>query len=105
MNPHEITRIVHLPYLLGMVKVCLFRRMKFVLNLQMLRRVSLRMRFILNLSFLNMLLVYTLENGSNFLLVLRIPHLLEKGGGIPGLIPLRERGRDLSPGKLIMKVP
>ena len=37
-----------------------------------------------------------MDCGSNFLPVLRIPYLLEKGGGIPGPIPLRERGRDLS---------
>ena len=28
--------------------------------------------------------------------MLRNPYLLEKGGGIPGLIPLSERGRDFS---------
>jgi len=95
--------MVHLPHLIKMVKICLFRRMRFVINLQMLRRVSLRMRFILDLSFLNMQLVHTfripppMKSGRNFLLVLRMPYLLEKGRGIPGPIPLRKRGRDLSP--------
>jgi len=32
-------RMAHIPYLVRMVKVCLSRRMRFVLNLQMLRRV------------------------------------------------------------------
>jgi len=36
-----------------------------------------------------------MDSGSNFLSVLRFPYLIEKGGGIPGFIPLRERGRDL----------
>ena len=91
--------MVHLPYSIEMVKFCLFGRMRFVLNLQILRRVSLRMRFIVNLSFLNKQLVQTfripppMESGSNFLHVLRIPYLLEKGGGIYHL------------GTLIMKVP
>jgi len=68
----------------------------------MLRRVSLKMRYVLNLSFLNMQLVYMfriplpIDSGSNFLSVRRIPYFLEKGGGIPGLILLRERERDLS---------
>jgi len=63
----------------------------------------MRMRFILNLSFLNMQLVHMfripppVESRSNFLLVLRMLYLLEKKGGIPHPIPLRERGRDLSP--------
>ena len=54
--------MVHLPHLIKMVKICLFRRMRFVINLQMLRRVSLRMRFILDLSFLNMQLVHMFRN-------------------------------------------
>jgi len=92
--------MVHLPYLIGMVKVYLFRRMRFVFDLQTLRRISMKMRFILNLSFLNMQLVHTfrilppMESGSNFVLVLRVPYLLQKGGGIPGPTPLRERKRD-----------
>ena len=38
-----------------------------------------------------------MDSGSNFLSILRVLYLLEKGGGTPGPIPLRERGRDFSP--------
>ena len=91
--------MVHPPYLIGAVKVCLLRRMRFDVNLQMSRRVNLRMRFILNLSCLNMQLFHMfrflplMDSGSNFLSVLRVPYLLEKGGRISQL------------GRQIMKVP
>jgi len=92
-------RRVHLPYLIGMIKVCLVRRMRLVLNLRMLRRINLRMRFILNLLFLNMQLVHTFRiphlQGIVRIIphVLRVSYLLEKGAGIPHL------------GKQKMKVP
>jgi len=38
-----------------------------------------------------------MDSGSNFLSILRVLYLLEKGGGTPSPIPLRERGRDFSP--------
>ena len=38
-----------------------------------------------------------MDSGSNFLSILRVLYLLEKGGGTPGPIPLRERGRNFSP--------
>ena len=65
----------------------------------MLRRVSLKMRYVLNLSFLNMQLVYMFRIprpkgivGAT-LYMLRVPHLLEKGGEMP------------HPGRQTMKVP
>jgi len=54
----------------------------------MLRRVSLRIRLVLNLPFPNIHLFHTLriplpmESRSNFLLVLKITCLFEKGGEI-----------------------
>jgi len=93
--------MVCLPYLIGIVNVYLLKRMRFVLNLQMLRRVGLRIRFVLNLPFLNKQLVYTFRIpriqwivGVVFL-VLRAPYLLEKRGGIHGLI-LLEKGEGTS---------
>jgi len=38
-----------------------------------------------------------MDSGSNLLFLIRVPYLLEKGGETPGLIPLRERGRDFLP--------
>ena len=38
-----------------------------------------------------------MDSGSNLLSLLRVPYLLEKKGGTPGPLPLRERGRDFSP--------
>ena len=38
-----------------------------------------------------------MDSGSNFLSILRVLYLLEKRGGTPGPIPLRERRRDFSP--------
>jgi len=37
------------------------------------------------------------DSGSNLLSTLRVPYLLENGGGTLGLSPLRERGRDSPP--------
>ena len=74
-----------------MVKVCLSRRMRFVLNLKMLRKVELRMRSILNLLFVNMQLVHTFKiphlGGivGVILHIFRVPYLVEKGRGIPYL--------------------
>jgi len=42
----ESPRIIHLPYLIGMVKTCLVRRMRFIFDLRMLRRINLNMQFI-----------------------------------------------------------
>ena len=89
--PNKSSRMAHLLYLFGMVKVCLLRRMRFILNLQMLRRFSLRMTFIINLPFLNMQLIHMfripppMDSGRNFLFMLRVPYFLAKGGGIPRL--------------------
>jgi len=80
----KLSRMVYLPYLIGVVKICLLRRIKFTLNLQMLGTVNLKMRFILNLSFLNMQLVHTfrirhLQGTIGVLLhMLRAPYLLAK---------------------------
>ena len=69
----------------------------------MLITVNLRMMFVLNLPLLNMQLVYKFRIPhiqwivGVILLMLGVPCLLEKGGGIHGLMPLRERGRDISP--------
>jgi len=38
-----------------------------------------------------------MDSGSNFLSILRVLCLLEKEGGTPGPIPLREREKDFSP--------
>ena len=60
--------------------------MRFVPNLQFIRKVTLRMRFILNLLFLNMQLVhmFSILNIQGIVGVifhmLRILHLLDKGG-------------------------
>jgi len=83
--------MAHLSYLIGMVKVCLLKRMRFALSLQMLRGVNMRMRFILNLLFLNMQLVYTFKIPNLQWIVGVILHmlwvswLLKKGGGISHL--------------------
>jgi len=52
LNSHKSPKIPH--YLIGTREVCLFREMRFVLNLQPLRRFGLGMRFILNPLALNM---------------------------------------------------
>jgi len=70
----------------------------------MFRRVSL------NLLFLNMQLVHKfrlappMDNGNNSLHA-QVPYLLGKRGRILGLIALRERGRDFSPGQTNNKDP
>ena len=46
-----------------------------------------------------------MDSGSNFLSILRVLYLLEKEGGTPGPIPLRERGRDFSPRQTNNKGP
>jgi len=46
-----------------------------------------------------------MDSGSNFLSILRVLYLLEKGEGTPGPIPLRERGGISHLGRQIMKVP
>jgi len=104
----KLSRMVHLPYLIGMMKVYLLRRMNFFLNLQMFRRVilkrfNMKMRFIIDLLFLNMQLVYMFRIlhlqwiAGVILCVLLVSCLLEKRGGILDLVPLRERGSDSSP--------
>jgi len=47
----------------------------------------------------------SMDSGSNLLSTLRIPHLLEKGGGTPGPLPLREREGISHLDRQIMKVP
>ena len=83
-------RMVHLPYLIGMVNVCLLRRMRFILSLQILRSVNMRMRFILNPLFLNTISVHAQDSTPWGDSESDSPHA-------QGPIPLRERGRDTSP--------
>jgi len=84
--------MVHISYLVRMVKVYLSRRMRFVLNLQLLRRVIPDMYLVFMFR-----IPPPMDSESNLLFIIRVPYLLEKGGETPGPIPLRERGRDFSP--------
>ena len=81
-------RKVHLPYSIGTLKVCLLKRMRFMCNLQFLRRINLRVRFIVKI--LNVLLVHTFG----------IRSLNEIVGVIlytqKNIIPLIDKGRDSS---------
>jgi len=45
-----------------------------------------------------------MDNGSNLISLVRVKYLLEKGGGTPSPLSLRERERDFTP-RQIIKVP
>jgi len=84
-------KTVCLPYLKGMGETCLTRRMRFVLDLLYMRKVNSRVRPILNLQFPNLQLVHMFgiprPRGlvGATLHMLKVPHLVEKGGGMTHL--------------------
>jgi len=83
--------MVYLLYLKGMGEICLIKEMRFVLNLELLRRINLRMRFVLNLLALNMWLVHICKMPYHKVIVgvilhmLKLLHFLGKGGEAPQL--------------------
>jgi len=92
-------KMVCLPYPKGIGETCLPRRMRFILDLLYMRKVNLLVRSVLNLQFPNIQLVHMFgiphprEIVGETLHMLRVPHLLEKGGGMP------------HPGRQTMKAP
>jgi len=92
-------KMVCLPYPKGMGETYLPGRMRFIIDLLCMRKVNLRMRSILNFQFPNMQLVHmfgmpcTKGIVGATLHMIKVPYLLEKGGGMP------------HPGREIIKAP
>jgi len=92
-------KMVCLPYPKGMGETYLPKRMRLVLDLLYMRKINLRVRSFLNLQFPNMQLVdmfgipYPRGIVGATLHILKVPHLLEKGGGM------------LHPSRQTMKAP
>ena len=82
LNSNQVTKDGTPPLSIKNKEICLFGRMRFIVNLQLLRKINRRMTIIPNLTVLNIGLVYIFRiphlNGivEVILHILKVPHLL-----------------------------